>query len=70
MNAPTIDTADTPVLDARCGHPDCKGKGHYFLAGRCFNCGIEYQMKLTRGHEAPTLGAECAHCGCYRVKAQ
>jgi hypothetical protein len=56
-------------LDRTCGHTSCKDAGTYILPGRCSNCGREYQVRLTKGHEAPGswMGAPCPNCGCSRV---
>lgn len=58
------------VVDGTCGHPECKDQGTYTMPAKCWNCGKEYALRLTRGHETPTLGQTCPNCGCNRVKAK
>lgn len=60
------------TLDLTCNHSTCKDAGSYTLPGRCSNCGTEFVMVLTKGHESPGmfLGARCSNCGCQRVSAR
>jgi DNA-directed RNA polymerase subunit RPC12/RpoP len=56
-------------LDATCGHGSCKDAGTYSMDGYCSNCGREYRLMLTKGHDAPGswMGARCPNCGCAKV---
>jgi DNA-directed RNA polymerase subunit RPC12/RpoP len=59
-------------LDYSCNIGSCKGAGHYYVRGVCGNCGSEFKMKLSQGHEKPSsfLSARCPTCGCNRVSGQ
>lgn len=59
----------TREIDRTCGHSSCKHEGTYTMPGRCSNCGGEYTVKITKGHEAPSgyFGATCPNCGCGKV---
>jgi DNA-directed RNA polymerase subunit RPC12/RpoP len=67
--AAKIPEAPVAVIDKQCGHSSCKGAGTYTMPGRCSNCGREYLVRCTKGHEAPTgyFGATCPNCGCSKV---
>ncbi len=56
-------------IDVTCNHGYCKGVGTYVMPGRCSNCGAEYRVKITKGHDKPSFsfGATCPNCGCQRV---
>jgi DNA-directed RNA polymerase subunit RPC12/RpoP len=57
------------LIDNTCGHGGCEGAGTYTLPGRCSNCGREYQVKNTKGHDKPYgfFGVTCPNCGCRKV---
>jgi hypothetical protein len=57
------------VIDKTCGDRLCKHKGTYSVRGQCVNCGDEFRLIITKGHEKPgsIVGAECPTCGCRRV---
>ena len=58
---------DAKELDLTCG--ECKDSGTYTLPGSCSNCGTDFVLVISRGHEAPFWGAwaYCPNCGCRRV---
>lgn len=57
------------LLDATCTVGSCKHSGTYEMPGSCSNCGADYTVRLSKGHERPSswLGLRCPKCGCSRV---
>lgn len=57
-------------IDATC--PGCSETDTYTMPGTCSNCGQDYTVKLTKGHERPGgfFGALCPACGCSKVSCQ
>lgn len=58
-----------PVIERLCSDRFCARKGTYTVRGQCTNCGSEFALRLTKGHEKPGgfMGFECPTCGCRRV---
>jgi DNA-directed RNA polymerase subunit RPC12/RpoP len=61
--------SDLALLDNTCPHGGCEHAGVYYVRGSCSNCGDEFRLKLTKGHEKPShwLGLRCPTCGNHKV---
>lgn len=64
-----IEEPISTVIDKTCGHQRCEGAGTYTMPGRCGNCGSDFTVRMTKGHEKPFgfFGATCPRCGCNKV---
>lgn len=50
-------------LDATCSHPRCTAEGTYWMSATCGNCSREYDVELTKGHDAVDSHPVCSFCG-------
>ncbi len=56
----------TETVDRTCSMESCKEKGTYTLKATCSNCGHEFYVKYTKGHEHDGSRAPCPACECDR----
>ena len=59
-----------PVVNRRCSHTNCKGKGSYQIAVVCANCDWSGVLKLTKGHGFSQWGEPCPNCECTNLVRQ
>lgn len=59
------------VIDGRCGDDMCEYKGSYYMGVRCTNCGLEGEIRCTKGHEGgqTARSKRCPRCDCNKLTA-